>query len=231
MSEAHIRPVLAGQKALVVGVANDQSIAYGCAKAFRTVGAELAITCSMSERAPTWNRLPRNCRRVLPGGWTSPSRVSWKRCSSALPANGARWTSWCTRSLSRQRRTCRAGCRARPLAVHQACLTRPVRTMCETWPPFGKTDQHHSIPSRTAAGRANAIRPLASAAHTEARSIGRAPVRDGPLSGRRNSDPTRAGRSAPAHRNRAGSGRPTRPQRIRVTLLVYASKAESWSLA
>jgi len=44
MSDASIRPVLAGQKALVVGVANDQSIAYGCAKAFRTVGAEVAIT-------------------------------------------------------------------------------------------------------------------------------------------------------------------------------------------
>jgi enoyl-[acyl-carrier protein] reductase I len=39
-----IRPVLAGKKALVVGVANDQSIAYGCAKAFRTAGAELAMT-------------------------------------------------------------------------------------------------------------------------------------------------------------------------------------------
>jgi enoyl-[acyl-carrier protein] reductase I len=44
MSDTNIRPVLSGQKALVVGVANDQSIAYGCAKAFRTVGAELAIT-------------------------------------------------------------------------------------------------------------------------------------------------------------------------------------------
>jgi enoyl-[acyl-carrier protein] reductase I len=44
MDDGIIRPVLAGQKALVVGVANDQSIAYGCAKAFRTVGAELAIT-------------------------------------------------------------------------------------------------------------------------------------------------------------------------------------------
>src|SRR5579872_3887770 len=44
MSDANIRPVLAGQKALVIGVANDQSIAYGCAKAFRTVGADLAIT-------------------------------------------------------------------------------------------------------------------------------------------------------------------------------------------
>ncbi len=44
MSDASIRPVLAGQKALVIGVANDQSIAYGCAKAFRTAGAELAIS-------------------------------------------------------------------------------------------------------------------------------------------------------------------------------------------
>ena len=39
-----IRPVLTGHKALVVGVANDQSIAYGCAKAFRDAGAELAVT-------------------------------------------------------------------------------------------------------------------------------------------------------------------------------------------
>jgi len=40
----HIRPVLAGHKALVIGIANDQSIAYGCAKAFHAVGAELGIT-------------------------------------------------------------------------------------------------------------------------------------------------------------------------------------------
>jgi enoyl-[acyl-carrier protein] reductase I len=39
-----IRPVLTGYKALVVGVANDQSIAYGCAQAFRAAGAELAVT-------------------------------------------------------------------------------------------------------------------------------------------------------------------------------------------
>lgn len=38
------QPVLAGSRALVVGVANDQSIAYGCAKALRELGAELAIT-------------------------------------------------------------------------------------------------------------------------------------------------------------------------------------------
>ena len=39
-----IRPVLTGHKALVVGIANDQSIAYGCAKAFRNAGAEIAVT-------------------------------------------------------------------------------------------------------------------------------------------------------------------------------------------
>ncbi|HSO05775.1 MAG TPA: enoyl-ACP reductase FabI [Pelomicrobium sp.] len=38
------RPVLKGKKALVVGIANEHSIAWGCAKAFRELGAELAIT-------------------------------------------------------------------------------------------------------------------------------------------------------------------------------------------
>jgi len=38
------RPVLKGKKALVVGIANEHSIAYGCAKSFRELGAELAIT-------------------------------------------------------------------------------------------------------------------------------------------------------------------------------------------
>ncbi len=35
---------LEGKKGLVIGVANDSSIAYGCAKAFKFLGADLAIT-------------------------------------------------------------------------------------------------------------------------------------------------------------------------------------------
>ena len=35
---------LEGKKGLVVGIANDHSIAWGCAKAFRGYGAELAVT-------------------------------------------------------------------------------------------------------------------------------------------------------------------------------------------
>jgi len=38
------RQLFAGKKVLVVGIANEHSIAYGCAAAFRELGAELAIT-------------------------------------------------------------------------------------------------------------------------------------------------------------------------------------------
>jgi enoyl-[acyl-carrier protein] reductase I len=47
------RPILAGKKALVVGVANQHSIAYGCAKAFHQLGAELAITY-LNEKTKTF---------------------------------------------------------------------------------------------------------------------------------------------------------------------------------
>jgi enoyl-[acyl-carrier protein] reductase I len=45
-----IRPILTGQKTVVFGIANEHSIAYGCAKAFRAAGADLAITW-LNERA------------------------------------------------------------------------------------------------------------------------------------------------------------------------------------
>ena len=43
MSNPGFRP-LAGKKGLVTGIANDQSIAYGCARAFKLHGADVAIT-------------------------------------------------------------------------------------------------------------------------------------------------------------------------------------------
>src|SRR6476659_8578336 len=36
--------ILSGHKALIVGIANEDSIAFGCAEAFRAAGADLAIT-------------------------------------------------------------------------------------------------------------------------------------------------------------------------------------------
>jgi len=44
MSQDKPRQVLSGHKALVIGIANDSSIAYGCAKAFRELGASVAVT-------------------------------------------------------------------------------------------------------------------------------------------------------------------------------------------
>jgi len=36
--------LLEGKRGLIVGIANDQSIAWGCARAFRALGSELAVT-------------------------------------------------------------------------------------------------------------------------------------------------------------------------------------------
>ena len=47
------RPLLTGKKALVVGIANEHSIAYGCAKAFRELDADLAITY-LNEKSKTY---------------------------------------------------------------------------------------------------------------------------------------------------------------------------------
>ncbi|ABO59088.1 enoyl-ACP reductase FabI [Burkholderia vietnamiensis] len=44
---------LAGRKVLILGIANEHSIAYGCARAFRELGAELAITYA-SEKSKTY---------------------------------------------------------------------------------------------------------------------------------------------------------------------------------
>ncbi|MBC7701159.1 enoyl-ACP reductase FabI [Aquabacterium sp.] len=46
---------LAGKKGLVIGIANEHSIAHGCAKAMRALGAELAVTF-LNERAEAFVR-------------------------------------------------------------------------------------------------------------------------------------------------------------------------------
>lgn len=46
---------LSGKKGLIIGVANEQSIAWGCAKALHTAGAELAITYQ-NEKAENYVR-------------------------------------------------------------------------------------------------------------------------------------------------------------------------------
>jgi enoyl-[acyl-carrier protein] reductase I len=45
--------LLEGKKGLIVGIANENSIAWGCAKAFRAFGAELAVTY-LNDKAKTF---------------------------------------------------------------------------------------------------------------------------------------------------------------------------------
>jgi enoyl-[acyl-carrier protein] reductase I len=72
MKDEGIRPILEGQKFLVVGIANDQSIAYGCAKAFRSAGAQLAITWLNEKARPHVEPLARELSAAI----TAPLDVS-----------------------------------------------------------------------------------------------------------------------------------------------------------
>jgi enoyl-[acyl-carrier protein] reductase I len=46
------RPILNDAKVLICGIANEYSIAYGCAKAFHELGADLAITYATAKAKP-----------------------------------------------------------------------------------------------------------------------------------------------------------------------------------
>lgn len=60
MSLAVPRPPLKGKKALVAGIANEHSIAYGCARAFRELEADLAITYLNDKAKPYVEPLARD---------------------------------------------------------------------------------------------------------------------------------------------------------------------------
>ncbi|OJA82597.1 enoyl-ACP reductase FabI [Burkholderia ubonensis] len=56
---------LEGRKALILGIANEHSIAYGCARAFRELGAELAITYANDKTRPYVEPLARELGAAL----------------------------------------------------------------------------------------------------------------------------------------------------------------------
>ncbi len=95
-----IRPVLAGMKALVIGIANESSIAYGCASAFHRAGAEIGATWLNDKARPHVEPLAKELGATL----LAPLDVSsWKRSSTSSPSNGAGSIFWCIRSPSRRR--------------------------------------------------------------------------------------------------------------------------------
>ena len=71
------RPVLKGRKALVIGVANEHSIAWGCAKAFHELGADVAITYLNDKAKPHVEPLARalDARLFLPLDVSRPGEL------------------------------------------------------------------------------------------------------------------------------------------------------------
>src|SRR3954471_19651502 len=65
MTDDRLRPILQGKRALVSGIANEHSIAYGCAKAFHELGAELAITYLNEKARPHVQPLARDLEAAL----------------------------------------------------------------------------------------------------------------------------------------------------------------------
>ena len=101
--------LLEGKKGLVVGIANERSIAWGCAAAFRAFGADLAITYLDDKAKKHVNPLARALESPIVMPLDAVSRGKWKTCSSGFPASGANWTSSSTRSPSHRRRHCTGG--------------------------------------------------------------------------------------------------------------------------
>ena len=83
-----VRPILSDHKCLVVGIANEHSIAYGCAEAFRDTGAELAITWLNDKARPHVEPLAERLEATI----TAPLDVEKPGELEALFATiGSRW--------------------------------------------------------------------------------------------------------------------------------------------
>ncbi|MBB3121026.1 enoyl-ACP reductase FabI [Pseudoduganella violacea] len=80
--------ILEGRRALIVGVANEHSIAYGCAKVFRELGAEVALTYLNEKARPHVEPLARElgAALLLPLDVSQPGQLE-----SAFAAIAERW--------------------------------------------------------------------------------------------------------------------------------------------
>jgi enoyl-[acyl-carrier protein] reductase I len=69
--------LLEGKKGLIVGIANEHSIAWGCAKAFRALGADLAVTYLNDKAKPHVEPLARALEApiVMPLDVSSPGQM------------------------------------------------------------------------------------------------------------------------------------------------------------
>ncbi len=88
---------LGGKKGVILGIANEHSIAYGCAQAFRALGADLAITYGHDKSKPYVEPLARELEApiFLPCDMQAPGQLdavfqaisqTWDRLDFALHA-------------------------------------------------------------------------------------------------------------------------------------------------
>jgi enoyl-[acyl-carrier protein] reductase I len=69
--------LLEGKRGLIVGIANENSIAWGCAKAFRALGSELAVTYLNDKAKPYVEPLARELQApiVMPLDVSTPGQI------------------------------------------------------------------------------------------------------------------------------------------------------------
>ena len=76
MSTETLYPILTGKRALVVGVANEHSIAWGCALAFRKLGADVVLTYLNDKALPFVAPLAQQIdAQLLPLDVTQPGQL------------------------------------------------------------------------------------------------------------------------------------------------------------
>ena len=99
---------LKGLKGLVVGIANQHSIAWGCAEAFRAAGAELAITYLNAKAEPHVRPLAEGVNATLIEAMDVENDAKWVRSLKKLKKNGVNSISFCTPLLLRLWMICMA---------------------------------------------------------------------------------------------------------------------------
>ena len=99
---------LSGKKGLVVGIANDQSIAWGCARALRDAGADLAVTWFNDKARPYVAPLAHQLQAdiAMPLDVEQPGEM--EACLTPLPSAGADLIFCCTPLRLRPRAICTA---------------------------------------------------------------------------------------------------------------------------
>ena len=98
-------PLMQGKKGLIMGIANDRSLAWGIAKAVRGQGAEIAVTYQgealLKRVRPLADQL--GSTLVLPADVTDPGSLD--ELFAELGGTGVASIFWSTRWRSRTRRS------------------------------------------------------------------------------------------------------------------------------